>query len=127
MDARGGNRHDPLPRRLAMKSALILVLLALAPPLALAQPAPDCGAVLGGGSPNVSVEGNAAGRSGDGTCFRPLGGTASILSGGRPLLRVGDAVQCPDGRIGLVVGGASSVLVEGRPAATAASRIQGCE
>lgn len=82
---------------------------------------------MGGGSADVAVGGASAWRLGDQTCVRVIDHSHNVFINGRPALRVGDRVQCPDGRIGVIVGGAASVKINGLPAATAASRIQGCD
>jgi uncharacterized Zn-binding protein involved in type VI secretion len=92
------------------------------------ESAAECGGLLGGaGSPNVSIEGRSAGRLGDMACVRVIDSSASVRINGRPALRVGDRVLCQDGRIGVIVGGAHTVKINGHPAATAESRIQGCD
>lgn len=98
-----------------------------AAPGAKENAAPACAALLGGGSPDVLIEGRGSGRTGDSPCLQIIDGARSVFANGRPTLRVGDQVRCPDGRSGVVQGGASSVFIEGRPAATAQSRIAGCE
>jgi uncharacterized Zn-binding protein involved in type VI secretion len=87
-----------------------------APPAAPAttQAAPVCAAMLGGGSPDVMIEGRAAARTGDAPCYEIIGGARSVLTNGRPTLRVGDEVRCPNGKTGVVEGGAASVFIEGR-------------
>jgi uncharacterized Zn-binding protein involved in type VI secretion len=84
-------------------------------------------AALMGGSDTVAVEGRQAGTVGALGCLKPLDASSNVFVNDRPVLRVGDRVLCPDGRVGVITGGASSVLVNGRPAATAASRVVGCE
>lgn len=99
-----------------------------APPATTPQPpAAACGALMGGASADVSVGGESARRLGDQTCLRVIDHSQNVFINGRPALRVGDRVQCPDGRVGIIVGGASSVKINGLPAATAASHIQGCD
>lgn len=100
------------------------------PPAAAPEPgapAPVCALVIGGGDPTVAVEGQAGARVGDIACVRIVEGATSVLIGGRPTLTVGARVLCPNGKTGVVEGGAATVFIEGRPAATAQSRIVGCE
>ena len=111
--------------------ATYTVALAQTPPTSIPPPqqgsAAECGALVGGGSPNVSIEGRSAGRVGDMACVRTLDGSPNVRINGRPALRVGDRVLCANGRIGVIVGGAASVKINGLPAATADSSVQGCD
>lgn len=128
-----------------MRHSLFCAALAAAAGCAHAQtpatspataPAPvgafECGTFLGGGSPDVLIERRSSARAGDEICVRVIDGSRTTRINGRPALRVGDRVMCPEGgpasgRIGVIVGGAASVKIDGVPAATTASRIQGCD
>lgn len=87
----------------------------------------DACVTIGGGRPDILVEGAAAAAAGDGTCYPLIDGSPDVSFGGRPAVTEGMRVACPDGRVGVIRGGSSTVFVNGRGVVTADARVDGCD